>query len=253
MSDPTAGLRLDGAVALVTGASRGLGAAVARLFASRGAALVTVARDGGLLRTQARSLLAAGAPEVAPLAADLADPGAPTRIAEAVRGRFGRLTCLVNNAGRLGPRVPIAEYPEAEWEATLNVNLTAPFRLIKACLPLLRPYGSAGFASVLNVSSGVGRIGKARWGAYAVSKFGIEGLTQVLAAETTGTGLLVSAVNPGPTRTAMRAAAYPEEDPATVAPPEEIAKVLLWAAAHPEAPATHGKTLDAPDLLARWR
>ncbi len=251
MPDPTAGLRLDGAVALVTGASRGLGAAVARLFASRGAALALVARDGGLLRNEARALLAAGAQEALPIPADLADPGAPARIADTVRSRFGRLTCLVNNAGRLGPRVPIADYPDAEWDATLAVNLSAPFRLVKACLPLLRAE-SPRFASIVNVSSGVGRTGKARWGAYAVTKFAIEGLTQVLAAETGGSGLVVLAINPGPLRTAMRAAAYPQEDPATVTPPEEVARVFLWAAAHPEARARHGASLDAPSLLAGW-
>ncbi|HEY8370420.1 MAG TPA: SDR family NAD(P)-dependent oxidoreductase, partial [Thermodesulfobacteriota bacterium] len=197
-------------------------------------------------------LLAAGAPDVLPVPADLADPEAPARVAAAVRDRFGRLTCLVNNAGRLGPRVPIADYPEAEWDATLAVNLTAPFRLVKACLPMLGAEPPR-FASVINVSSGVGRIGKARWGAYAVSKFGIEGFTQVLAAETDGRGLVVLAVNPGPTRTAMRAAAYPEEDPASVTPPEEVARVFLWCAAHPDAPKRHGASLDAPALLADWR
>ncbi len=112
-------------------------------------------------------------------------------------------------------------------------------------------------SSIINLSSGVGRTGKARWGAYAVSKFGIEGLTQVLAAETATPGqpqrLVVLAVNPGPTRTAMRAAAYPEEDPATVAPPEAVARVLVWAAGHPDATARHGASLDARTLLDEWR
>ncbi len=260
---PAAGLplpRLDGAVALVTGASRGLGEAIARAFARQGAALALVARDGARLAALARDLEAAGSPGVLTVAADLTAPQAPQRLASAVRERFGRLTCLVNNAGRLGPRVLLVDYPDDEWELTLAVNVTAPFRLVKACLPLLRLPGGPGPApSLINVSSGVGRVGRARWGAYAVSKFAIEGLTQVLAAEVSpepsagSPGLLVLALNPGPTRTAMRAEAYPEEDPATLPPPEEIAPVFVWAAGSPAARRHHGQSLDAQALLAAWR
>jgi NAD(P)-dependent dehydrogenase (short-subunit alcohol dehydrogenase family) len=254
-------IRLDGAVALVTGATRGLGAAVARAFAARGASLVLTARDGVLLRTVVRSLHAAGAPEVLPVAGDLADPDVVRRAADAARARFGRLTCLVNNAARLGPRVAIADYPEAEWDATLAVNLTAPFRLIRACLPLLRAAATPGGLgpTIINVSSGVGRRGKARWGAYAVSKFGIEGLTQVLAADLADgppdapPPVVALAINAGPTRTAMRAAAYPQEDPATVTPPEEVARVFVWAAGSPDARVYHGQTVDAQAILAAWR
>jgi NAD(P)-dependent dehydrogenase (short-subunit alcohol dehydrogenase family) len=240
---------MDGAVALVTGASRGLGAAVARAFAARGASLVVAARDGSLLRERARGFQAAGAPEVVPVAVDLTAADGPPRLALAARERFGRVTCLVNNAGRLGPRVPLADYADAEWDATLAVNLTAPFRLIKALLPLLRAAGPG--ATVLNVSSGAGRVGKARWGAYAVSKFGIEGLTQVLAAEVRAEGspVTVLAINPGATRTQMRAAAYPDEDPRTVPLPDEVAQAFVWAAASPEARARHGESLEARDLL----
>jgi NAD(P)-dependent dehydrogenase (short-subunit alcohol dehydrogenase family) len=192
-------------------------------------------------------------------------------VASAVRDRFGRLTCLVNNAGRLGPRVPIADYPEAEWDATIAANLTAPFRLIRACLPLLRRETMAdgapapGFreagaraATIVNVTSGVGRVGRPRWGAYAASKFGLDGLTQVLAAELAEgppdapPPITVLAINPGPTRTAMRAAAYPQEDPATVASPDDIARVFVWAVGHPEAHVHHGESLDAQALLAAW-
>lgn len=245
--------RLDGAVALVTGATRGLGLAVARAFAARGASLVLAARDGSLLRTLTRSFREAGAPDVLAVTGDVAAPEVPARIAGAIRDRFGRLTSLVNNAGRLGPRVPIAEYPDAEWDATLAVNLTAPFRLIRACFPLLLTAAAAGgpAPTIVNVSSGVGRVGKAHWGAYAVSKFGVEGLTQVLAAEVGE--LTVLAINPGPTRTAMRAVAYPEEDPATLTPPEEVARVFVWAAGSPEARRHHGQSLDAQALLEAWR
>jgi NAD(P)-dependent dehydrogenase (short-subunit alcohol dehydrogenase family) len=109
------------------------------------------------------------------------------------------------------------------------------------------------------VTSGVGRVGKARWGAYAVSKFGLEGLTQVLAAELAEgppdapPAITVLAINPGPTRTAMRAAAYPAEDPATVTPPDEVARVFVWAAGHPDARLHHGESLDAEVLLEAWR
>jgi len=129
----------------------------------------------------------------------------------------------------------------------MAVNLNGPFFVIKACLPLMT---AGGEGSIINVSSGVGRIGKPRWGAYAASKFGLEGLTQVLAAELQPLHIRVNAVNPGGTRTTMRAAAYPEEDPLTLATPEEITPVFVYLASDASRDVT-GQSLEARDFLSR--
>ena len=149
---------------------------------------------------------------------------------------------LVHNAGILGSRSPIQHHDVAEWQRVLHVNLTAPFILCRCLLPLLLQSGDA---SVIFTSSGVGRTGKAYWGAYAVSKFGIEGLNQVLAEEMGGKpSIRVNAVNPGPTRTAMRAAAYPAEDPLQLKTPEEILGVYLYLLGG-ESRGVSGRSFDA--------
>jgi NAD(P)-dependent dehydrogenase (short-subunit alcohol dehydrogenase family) len=182
-----------------------------------------------------------------PLQADVADRDQVKDLAGEIMRRFGRLHVLVNNASLLGPRVPLVEYPEEEWEAVIAVNLTGPFLVTKACLPLMT---AAGEGSIINVSSGVGRIGKPRWGAYAASKFGLEGLTQVLAAELEPLHIRVNAVNPGGTRTAMRAAAYPEEDPLTLPTPEQVTPVFVYLASDESRKIT-GQSLEARDFLSR--
>jgi len=139
--------------------------------------------------------------------------------------RFGRIDVLINNAGLLGPRVAIQEYPEDEWRRVIDANLTAPFLLSKAAIPHM-PEG----ASIINAVSGVSIEGRAEWGAYSVSKFGVEGLTQILAAELKDRGIRANAVDPGGMRTEMRAAAYPNEDPQTRITPEENTAVFLYLA-----------------------
>jgi NAD(P)-dependent dehydrogenase (short-subunit alcohol dehydrogenase family) len=139
--------------------------------------------------------------------------------------RLGKIDVLVNNAGLLGPRVAIEDYPEGEWRRIIDANLTGPFLVSKAAIPYL----SEG-ASIINVVSGVSVEGRAEWGAYSVSKFGIEGLNQILAAELAERGIRVNAVDPGGMRTDMRAAAYPEEDPQTRITPEENTAVFLYLA-----------------------
>jgi len=237
---------LAGRVALITGASQGIGHAVAAAFGSAGAALALCARRPGPLERVVAALTGQGA-DVLALPADVGRPADIAALAEAVRRRFGRLHVLVNNASLLGPMVPLAEYPPEAWETVLAVNLTGPFLLTRACLPLLR---AAGGGSVINVSSGVGRAARKGWGAYAVSKFGLEGLTQVLADELREEGIRVNAVNPGGTRTAMRAVAVPGEDPGTLPTPEVITPVFLYLASEASREVT-GKSLDARDWIGR--
>jgi NAD(P)-dependent dehydrogenase (short-subunit alcohol dehydrogenase family) len=239
-------MKLKEKVALVTGGSRGIGKAVAAAYAREGAEVVVTARDPGSLEAAAKEIRNSGGRVVA-LQADVADRHQVKDLAKEINRRFGRLHVLLNNASLLGPRVPILEYPEEEWEAVMAVNLNGPFFVIKACLPLMT---AGGEGSIINVSSGVGRIGKPRWGAYAASKFGLEGLTQILAAELQPFHIRVNAVNPGGTRTTMRAAAYPEEDPLTLPTPEEITPVFVYLASDASRDVT-GQSLEARDFLSR--
>jgi NAD(P)-dependent dehydrogenase (short-subunit alcohol dehydrogenase family) len=215
---------LRGKVVMITGASRGLGKALALAFAREGATLVINSRSEDSLKPVAGEAKETGA-EVLAVPADVS-VGADVEglVDESVR-RFGRIDVLVNNAGLLGPRVPIVEYPEDEWRRVLDANLTAPFLLSKAVIPRMLEGGS-----IVNVTSGVSVEGRAEWGAYSVSKFGVEGLTQILAAELKDRGIRVNSIDPGGMRTDMRAAAYPDEDPASRITPEENTAVFLYLA-----------------------
>jgi NAD(P)-dependent dehydrogenase (short-subunit alcohol dehydrogenase family) len=211
-------------VALITGASQGLGRALALAFAREGARVVVNARSEESVRPVAGEVEDAGA-EVLAVAADVSK-GADVEslVGESVE-RFGKIDVLVNNAGLLGPRVAIEDYPEDEWRRIIDANLTGPFLVSRAAIPYL----SDG-ASIINVVSGVSVEGRAEWGAYSVSKFGMEGLNQILAAELAERGVRVNAVDPGGMRTDMRASAYPEEDPQTRITPEENTAVFLYLA-----------------------
>jgi len=239
-------MRLKGKVALVTGGSQGIGRAVAAAYAREGATVIVTARHLERLEAAAAEIRKGGG-DVVPLRADVADRQQIQQLAGEIKRRFEGLHVLVNNASLLGPRVPILEYPEEDWEAVVAVNLHGPFFVIKACLPLMIPTGGG---SIINVSSGVGRIGKPRWGAYAASKFALEGLTQLLAAELQPLHIRVNAVNPGGTRTGMRAAAYPEEDPLTLPTPEQITPVFVYLASDESRDVT-GQSLEARDFLGR--
>jgi NAD(P)-dependent dehydrogenase (short-subunit alcohol dehydrogenase family) len=215
---------LQGKVALVTGASQGLGRALALAYAKEGAALVVNSRSEEGIRPVAGEVQGLGA-EVLAVAADVSRGEDAKRLVDEAVGRFGGIDILVNNAGLLGPRVAIEEYPEEEWRRVIDANLTGPYLVSKAAIPHLREG-----ASIINVVSGVSVEGRAEWGAYSVSKFGVEGLSQILAAELEARGVRSNAVDPGGMRTDMRAAAYPEEDPQTRITPEENTAAFLYLA-----------------------
>jgi NAD(P)-dependent dehydrogenase (short-subunit alcohol dehydrogenase family) len=215
---------LEGKVALVTGASQGLGRALALACAKEGANLVISSRSADALEPVAEEARALGV-EVLAVPADVSRSEDVQELVDATAERFGKIDVLVNNAGLLGPRVRIEDYPEDDWRSVLDANLTGPFLVSRAAIPHM-PEG----ASIVNVTSGVSIEGRAEWGAYSVSKFGLEGLTQILAAELKDRGIRANSVDPGGMRTDMRAAAYPDEDPKTRITPEENTAVFIYLA-----------------------
>jgi NAD(P)-dependent dehydrogenase (short-subunit alcohol dehydrogenase family) len=215
---------LEGKVALVTGASQGLGRALALAYAREGATVVLNSRSYESIRDVVEEIHDLGT-EVLGIGADVTSSSDVQELVDAAVEHYDRIDVLVNNAGLLGPRVAIEEYPEDEWRSVLDANLTGPFLVSKAAIPHMRES-----ASIINVTSGVSIEGRAEWGAYSVSKFGLEGLTQILAAELKDRGIRVNSVDPGGMRTEMRAAAYPDEDPTTRITPEENTAVFLYLA-----------------------
>jgi NAD(P)-dependent dehydrogenase (short-subunit alcohol dehydrogenase family) len=215
---------LEGKVAMITGASQGLGRALALAYAKEGAQVVINSRSEEAIRQVAEEAESTGA-EVLALAADVSKSADVEKMVGAAVERFGMIDVLVNNAGVLGPRVAIEEYPKDEWRRVIDANLTGSFLVSKAVIEHMPEGGS-----IVNVVSGVSVEGRAKWGAYSVSKFGVEGLTQILAAELEERGIRANAVDPGGMRTEMRAAAYPEEDPMTRITPEENTDVFLYLA-----------------------
>ena len=215
---------LGGKVILITGASRGLGRALVLACAGEGVNLVINSRSEDSLRPVAEEAEGAGA-EVLAIPADVSVSSEVEKLVDGAVRHFGRIDVLLNNAGLLGPRVAIEEYPEDEWRRVIDANLTAPFMLARAAIPHMPEGGS-----IINVVSGVSVEGRAEWGAYSVSKFGVESLTQILAAELKDRGIRANAVDPGGMRTEMRAAAYPDEDPQSRITPEENTAVFLYLA-----------------------
>jgi len=207
---------LQGRVIAITGAGRGIGRALAIDCARHGAEVILIGRSERKLQSVQNEIEAErpGCSTVAVLDLERALASDYDRLADAVLERYGRLDGLVHNAAVLGVLSPIEHYDVPTWCRVLHVNLTAAFALTQVLLPALKRSADA---SILFTSSGVGRRGKAYWGAYAVSKFGIEGLTQVLAAELSDiSSVRVNALNPGRARTEMRRQAYPAEDPETL-------------------------------------
>lgn len=231
-------------IILITGASDGIGRALAVTAARLGARVILHGRNSTKLEKvydEIDAIDGALRPSIAIMDLATADSTAYTSLAESLDAEFGRLDGLVHNAGILGQRHAIAQYDAAEWQRVLHVNLTAPFALTQVCLPLLN---EAPDPSLIFISSGVGRKGRAFWGAYAVSKFGIEGLSQTLADEHKHTSLRINCINPGPVRTGMRLAAYPAEDRDALKTPDEVLPVYLYLLG-PDSRGVTGQSLDA--------
>jgi NAD(P)-dependent dehydrogenase (short-subunit alcohol dehydrogenase family) len=213
---------LGGRVIAITGASSGIGRAVALACARVGATVILVGRNSRKLEAVHTEIETAGGPEpvIALLDLEKALAADYDQLATAVLKRFGRLDGLLHNAGILGTLSPIEHYDVPTWCRVMHVNVTAAFALTQVLLPALKQSEDA---SILFTSSGVGRHGRAYWGAYAVSKFATEGFMQVLAPELENiTHIRVNTLNPGRTRTMMRRQAYPAEDINTLPLPETL-------------------------------
>jgi len=235
--------RLRDRVILVTGASDGIGRAVAMALAAHGATVALHGRSQKKLEKVYDAIVAAGHPTPALLPLDLEKAVAQDydALADALGREFGRLDGLLHNASILGTRSPIVHHDVPTWCRVLHVNLTAAFALTQVCLPLLTQSADA---SVVFTTSGVGAKGRAYWGAYAVSKFGTEGLAQVLADEMESQpNVRVNLVNPGAVRTGMRALAYPAEDPNRLVTADRIVPTYLWLLG-PDSAGVSGRRFD---------
>jgi NAD(P)-dependent dehydrogenase (short-subunit alcohol dehydrogenase family) len=220
--------RLDGRIAVITGASRGIGAAVAARFAAEGAQLVLIARTVGALEELDDTIRTAGGRQPVLVPHDLRDFDGLDRLGASLHERYGKLDILVGNAGLLGPLTPVGHIPPDIWQEVMDVNVTANYRLIRSLDPLLR-LSDAGRAVFVTSGASSGRM--AYWGPYAVSKAALEALVRTYAAEIGKTKVKANLLSPGPIRTAMRAAAFPGEDPRTLLMPEAITDLFVDLAA----------------------
>ena len=230
---------LAGRNILITGAGDGIGAAAAKTFACFGANVMLLGRTRQKLEQVFDWIEANTQTEAVIVPCDLEQltPDVVMALHDSIADGYGALHGLLHNASMLGPRTPLAHYPANDWMRVMQINVNAPFMLTQGLFALL---DTADDSCVINTSSGVGRQGRAYWGAYAVSKFATEGFSQVLADETENAGnIRVYSVNPGGTRTRMRAAAYPTEDPDTLPTAEDHMALYVYLMEGPKP----GKTL----------
>lgn len=240
---PAPGLLKD-RVILVTGASDGIGAEAAQHYAALGATVILHGRSLAKLEAVYDAIEKAGGaqPAIVPLDLSTATAADYQQLATTIETEFGRLDGLLHSAGVLGDITPLEMYDPDTWDFVMRINLRAPYLLTQALLPLLKQSADA---SVVFTTSSVGRRARAFWGAYAVSKGGTEGLAQLLADELMNTShIRVNCLNPGATRTAMRASAYPGENPLSLKTPAEIMPLYLWLMG-PDSRGTTGQSLDA--------
>ena len=235
----------SGRIVLVTGAGDGIGQALALALARQGATVGLLGRtQRKLVRTYDRIVDAGGpTPALLPFDLETATAAEYDAVHDALDGEFGRLDGLAHVAGILGDLSPVEQYDVPTWCKVLHVNLTAPFVLTRTLLPLLKRSADA---SIVFTSSNIARGGRAFWGAYAASKFGTEGLMQVLAAEMAGSARIrVNSVNPGRVRTAMRRQAFPAEDPNQHVEPSAVVGPYLYLLG-PAGQGVNGQAIDRP-------
>jgi len=230
---------LAGRIALITGASRGIGAAVAKRFAMEGAHVILIARTIGGLEEVDDAIKANGG-QATLVPCDLTDFEALDTLGPSLLERFDKLDVFVGNAGALGEMTPLSHYDAKAWHEVFDVNVHANWRLIRTLEPLLRR-SDAGRA--IMVTSGAASNPRAFWGAYAVTKAAMETLAKVWASELENTDVRVNILNPGATRTGMRAAAFPGEDPLTLKTPEDLTDKFVEMAS--PAWTRHGEIIDA--------
>lgn len=238
---------LSGRIILITGAGDGIGRAAALACAAHGATVVLLGRTIRKLEETYDQIERAGHPQAAiyPMNLEGATPKDYDDLAATLDTEFGRLDGLLHNAALLGALSPIVHQDVELWFKVMQVNLNAPFLLTRACLGLLMKSPDA---SVLFTSDSVGRQGRAYWGAYGVSKFGIEGLSQILAQEMeTNTTVRVNTINPGPTRTRLRTNAYPGENALTLPTPESLMPAYLYLLG-PDSRGVTGRQFDAQNF-----
>ena len=231
-------------IILITGASDGIGRALAVRTAELGAQVILHGRNTARLEAvhdEIEGIKGAARPSIAVV--DFATAGSEEfmTLGQSIEDSFGRLDGLVHNAGILGQRLSIEQYDPGEWQKVMHVNLTVPFVLTQLLMPMLRKSADP---SVIFTSSGVGRVGKAFWGTYSVSKFGTEALSQILAAENEHTMLKSNCINPGPVRTKMRLEAYPAEDRDKLVTAEEILTTWVYLLG-PDSKGITGESFDA--------
>ena len=232
---------LNERIILVTGAGDGIGRTAALTFAAHGATVILSGRTTEKLEQVYDAIVAAGnrEPGIAPMDLSLAGQTEMTELTRVIAENYGRLDGLLHNAAILGERVPFDHYGIEQWQRVMQVNFTAVFLLTRLLMPLLRESGDA---RVVFTSSTVGETPRAYWGAYAVSKYAMEGFAKLMADELEQTSAIrVNILNPGGTRTAMRAAAYPAEDPRRLKTPEDIMPLYLYLMG-PDSREEHGRT-----------
>lgn len=240
---PPSGL-LDNRVILITGTTRGIGRALALAAARLGATVLLHGRNRRALEQLHDEVAEIGPePAIAQLDFERAQGTEYQHLTGEIESRYGRLDGLVHNAGILGDRSPIEHYDIGTWQRVMHINLNAPFILTRCLLPLLKQSEDA---SLVFTTSGVGKRGRAYWGAYSVSKFGTEGLCQILADELERTEIRVNCVNPGATRTRMRAQAYPAEDPETINAPDDVLGPYLFLLG-PDSAGVSGRRIDCQE------